>query len=247
MTATFVSFAERPELWDQIEDLSSRVWPEYNLHGDVTGEHWGRLYEDFPDFQFVLYDEPTAQVLCEGHTIPCSWDGSVDGLPEGIDAVLLQGLELLAAGRRPNALSALAAEVLPEHRDKRLSSVILEKMRDIAARHALANLIAPVRPSLKARYPITPIEDYVYWTRPDGQPFDPWIRVHTRMGADILKPIPSSLLITGTVAEWESWTAMAFPATGDYVFPEGLAPVAIDRDADRGTYWEPNVWIRHPV
>jgi hypothetical protein len=38
---------------------------------------------------------------------------------------------------------------------------------------------------------------------------------------------------------------MAFPASGDYVFPAGLAPVAIDRDADVGTYWEPNVWLIH--
>jgi hypothetical protein len=38
---------------------------------------------------------------------------------------------------------------------------------------------------------------------------------------------------------------MAFPETGDYVFPRGLATVRIDLDADSGTYWEPNVWVRH--
>jgi hypothetical protein len=52
--------------------------------------------------------------------------------------------------------------------------------------------------------------------------------------------------ITGTVAEWEAWTRMQFPETGDYVFPAGLATVHIDRDRDRGEYWEPNVWIIHP-
>jgi hypothetical protein len=54
------------------------------------------------------------------------------------------------------------------------------------------------------------------------------------------------LRITGTVDEWEAWTSMAFPETGDYVFPEGLAPVHIDREADVGSYWEPNVWMIHP-
>jgi hypothetical protein len=39
---------------------------------------------------------------------------------------------------------------------------------------------------------------------------------------------------------------MAFPESGDYVFPEGLAPVRIDRSADHGAYWEPNVWMVHP-
>jgi len=29
------------------------------------------------------------------------------------------------------------------------------------------------------------------------------------------------------------------------VIPGGLATVRIDRDADLGTYWEPNVWVTH--
>ena len=39
---------------------------------------------------------------------------------------------------------------------------------------------------------------------------------------------------------------MSFPETGDYVFPEDLAPVSIDRQTDRGSYWEPNVWMGAP-
>ena len=38
---------------------------------------------------------------------------------------------------------------------------------------------------------------------------------------------------------------MAFPESGSYVFPECLAPLEVDRDADLGAYWEPNVWVRH--
>ena len=59
-------------------------------------------------------------------------------------------------------------------------------------------------------------------------------------------PHLQSLLITGTVAEWEAWTEMAFPDSADYVFPHGLAPVHIDRSFDVGTSWEPNVWMLHP-
>src|SRR5690348_3460367 len=109
----------------------------------------------------------------------------------------------------------------------------------------LSHLIAPVRPNLKERYPTIPIERYARWTRPDGEPFDPWVRVHTRMGARIGSAIPHSLRISGTVGEWESWTRMQFPETGDYVFPEGLATVHIDRELDTGEYWEPNIWIIH--
>jgi hypothetical protein len=40
---------------------------------------------------------------------------------------------------------------------------------------------------------------------------------------------------------------MAFPESGDYVFPGGISPLAIDREADRGTYLEPNVWMIHDL
>jgi hypothetical protein len=30
-----VRYSDRPELWESLGDLSSDVWPEYNLHGDV--------------------------------------------------------------------------------------------------------------------------------------------------------------------------------------------------------------------
>src|SRR5262249_2318044 len=115
--------------------------------------------------------------------------------------------------------------------------------REIAARNSLDALIVPVRPSFKERYPLTSIERYAAWTRDDGLPFDPWMRVHARLGATILKPEPRSLRITATLEEWEEWTEMRFPDEGEYVFPGGLAPLGI-RDG-RGEYWEPNVWMHH--
>jgi hypothetical protein len=69
--------------------------------------------------------------------------------------------------------------------------------------------------------------------------------VRTLLGARIGPVIPRSLHITGTVPEWESWTQMRFPETGDYVFPAGLTTVHIEHERDLGEYWEPNIWIIH--
>jgi GNAT superfamily N-acetyltransferase len=240
-----VRYTERPELWDKIGDLSSAIWPEYNQHGDVLSRYWERLYELFGEWQFVLADSGDGQVLAEGHTIPVTWDGSDENLGPGIDATIAAGFGLRSDGGRPTALAALAAEVVPRHRGRGLSGVLLRAMSRLARDAGLTYLIAPVRPTLKERYPTIPIDRYARWTRADGSPFDPWVRVHRRLGARMGPVLPRSLHITGTVAEWETWTQMPFPESGDYVFPAGLATVHIDRDADLGEYWEPNIWLIH--
>ena len=245
MSVTVHRYSERPELWDQIADLDAEVWPEYNRHGNVMVQHWEQLYEQFPDFQFVLFDDDDGEVLAEGHTIPCWWDGSVAGLGPGIDATLGGGFALRAAGGTPNTLSALAAEIPRRHRDRGLSAVIIREMCSLARTAGLQHVIAPVRPSHKRRYPLIPIERYMTWTRDDGLPFDPWVRVHVRLGGAVAAAIARSLAITASVATWQAWTGMQFPDDGTYVFPEGLAPLHVDRGLDEGTYWEPNIWVVH--
>jgi hypothetical protein len=124
---------------------------------------------------------------------------------------------------------------------------MIEGMGGIAREHGFRDLLAPLRPSWKERYPLTPIERYAQWTREDGLPFDPWIRTHVRLGAEMLRPEPQSMRISGTVAEWEDWTEMVFPESGEYVFPQGLAPLSVDREQDLGLYYEPNLWMVHRV
>jgi hypothetical protein len=247
MATALIRYSERPELWAESESITREVWPEYNRHGDVMNVYWSRLFEEFPGYQFVLYDTDADVVLAEGHTLPCRWDGTDEGLGDGIDALTVAAFASRDAGERPNALCAMAAEIRPQFQGRGLAARMLDAMAGLAQQAELERLIAPVRPSWKDRYPLTPIERYVRWTRGDGQPLDPWIRVHTRRGGVIARPIPQSLRITGTVAEWEAWTGMAFPDDGAYVFPAGLATVQIERGANLGSYWEPNVWIVHAL
>jgi hypothetical protein len=247
MAPRVVTVADRPDLGERADEATASVHPEWNLHGDVLGRLWASLYNVYPDYQLVLWDEEQDEVLGEGNTIPCTWDGTVRGLPAGIDDVVERGL---AAGTRlagGTTLCALNIIVVPGHRGGGLSSEILGGMRRVAAREGFTDLIAPVRPSWKERYPLTPIERYVTWTREDGLPFDPWIRIHVRLGGEILAPVPRSLRITGTVEDWERWSGMRFPESGEYLPPGALAPLRIDSSKDLGEYNEPNVWMRHPV
>jgi hypothetical protein len=212
---------------------------EYNDHGEVLADLWGRLTRDFPEFQFLLVDgdEPVGR----GQTIPFVSDGTVDGLGDGIDHIVHTGCADFDAGRPPTTLSALLGVVAPDRRGQGIAADVIRAMGDIGARHELGDLVAPVRPNLKRAYPVTPIDHYIRWTRDDGLPLDPWLRVHVRLGGEFLAPAPRSLKITGTVAEWESWTGVHMPESGEYLFPDALAPVVIDRERDLGTYYEPNV------
>jgi hypothetical protein len=57
--------------------------------------------------------------------------------------------------------------------------------------------------------------------------------------------LPGSMVITGTVSEREDWTRMAFSETGQYVVPDALDLVSINREEDRGICEETNLWMQH--
>jgi GNAT superfamily N-acetyltransferase len=239
MPPRIVTIAERPDLEARLGEIAD-PWPEFVHHDEVVNRHWPRLYEDFRELQLVLYEEETDTLLGKGCTIPLEWDGRAGNLPGGV-------VDALEARGRGNVLCALVAVVDPAHQGRGLSGLIIQGMAQTAAEHGLGCLLAPVRPTWKERYPLIPLERYMRWQRPDGLPFDPWIRLHQRLGGEILALAPRSLDIRGTVAAWEDWTGMAFPESGDYVVPGALVPVAIDRERDEGRYVEPNVWMRHGV
>jgi GNAT superfamily N-acetyltransferase len=240
-----LTWEERPDLAER-GPASSEIWPEYNRHGDVFDDWWEPLLDELPDFQLALYDEEADRVIAEAHTGPLAWSAVDADLPDGIDQALQLAVGARRAGDPVDTLCAFAAEVSPAARERGVAGEILRGMSELARRHGLRRLIAPVRPSWKERYPLAPIERYVTWRREDGQLLDPWMRLHERLGARVATPLPRSMRISGTVADWEDWTGLAFPESGDYTFPHGLAPVAIDRERDVGVYWEPNIWMVHP-
>jgi hypothetical protein len=195
----------------------------------------------------ILLCDAQDNLIALGHTVPFLWNGNLDSLPPTIDEVFVRAIEVDEQRHAPNTLCAMAAIVAENHQRQGLSSKIIGAMKPVAAQYGVRTLIAPVRPTLKSRYPLTPMERYVDWLRPDETPFDPWIRVHWRLGAVFLKVAPRALVVTGTVEDWERWTQMQFPESGPYVVPGALQPVVIDRELDAGRYEDPNVWMKYAV
>lgn len=243
---TLVTIADRPELWRPADDMCGAAWPEFMLHDPVADRNWGRLRDDWPQFQLVLVDAAGA-IAAASQAAPLWWDGTDEGLPEGWDAQFDQSTADLLAGRAPNTLGAIQICVASGRRSQGLSAVMVEGMRQAGIRAGLGSLIACVRPTAKSRYQLMPIEAYASWNREDGLPFDPWLRVHVRAGARIVRPSPRSMTIAGSVAEWHEWTGLSFPVSGSYVVDGAVNPVEIDVAANRGVYYDANIWLIHPL
>jgi GNAT superfamily N-acetyltransferase len=235
-----------PGLQGAARSIGADVLPEFMHHDAAVNRLWDELFDRFAGFQVAVCDEG-GRVVAAGNSVPLFWDGSLEGLPGGVGEAIERGVGDPGSGRAPTAASALLVTVATGYQGRGLSGVVLRAMKDTAAGRGLAALIAPVRPTLKERYPLTPMERYARWRREDGLPFDPWLRVHRRLGAGFLRVAPRSMTVTGTVGEWEGWTGMRFPESGPYVVPGALCPVRMDLERDVGTYEEPNVWMRHPI
>jgi GNAT superfamily N-acetyltransferase len=238
-----VTTAERHDLDEQARDALRTVWPEFIFHDPVSGALIGRVETYFPQYDLLLLDG--GQVVAGGWGVPIRWDGTVSALPDGYDGSLVSAVTGHENAVTADTLCIMAAAVRADQQGGGLAGKTLTALRDRATAAGLRRVIAPVRPALKNRYPLTPMEHFARWTRGDGLHIDPWVRTHQRLGASILAPAPRSMVITGTVPEWEGWTAMVFPETGQYVVPDALDLVTIDREEDRGTYAETNLWMRH--
>ncbi len=240
MSLRFFTFDERPDLERRKRPLLE-AWPAFMFEDPVAGQRWHLLYERYGGFQHFLLDEESDEVVAEVNSLPVQVD--LAALPDrGWDEVMTRGTDGLEP---PNAVSALQVMIAPSRQGRGLSTLCLEKMRANVLDHGFDHLVAPVRPSWKARYPLVSIERYIGWETDDGLPLDPWLRVHVRLGGEIVRPCSESMTITGAVSEWETWTDLLFPESGEYVVPGALVPVSIDREQDRGTYVEPNVWVLH--
>jgi GNAT superfamily N-acetyltransferase len=236
---TVCSLADRPDLAEAHYELKTS-WPDFMLE-DPTASLIHLLPRQFPELQLVLLDGD--QVIGKALAAPFYWPNELAALPDtGWDWVLVRAIW---DQRPPTIASALEISILPERQGSGLSRLLVQGLVDAAHGLGLAALVAPVRPSRKAAEPGTPIAEYAVRLRDDGLPADPWLRVHARLGATILRVCPVSMTIPGTLAQWRTWTGLPFDRSGPVVVPGALVPVQVDVEHDYAVYVEPNVWMHH--
>jgi GNAT superfamily N-acetyltransferase len=247
-----LTLAARPDLRQQVfSEPFAAAWPKFMLHDETAELYFAQPNLDAClDTAFAVVDSTRPEVAAgRAFAVPFAFGGpGREQLPDaGWDAAIRWAHEDRILGRPGNVLSALEITLLPSHRGKGGSGVVLRAMADHARALGYRELFAPVRPTAKHLEPFTPIGEYAFRTRDDGLPFDPWLRVHVRAGGTIEKVAPASMVIVGTLADWTQWTGQTFESSGQHAVPGALVPVHISVEQDHGVYVEPNVWVRHSV
>jgi GNAT superfamily N-acetyltransferase len=226
------------------------LWPEFMMHDPAAG-----LYFDTPhferhlDFAFAILDPARPESpVGRAFSVPFHFGGERRELPDsGWDGIIRWAHQDAMKGRVPNALSALEISLLPSHRGRGQSTVILNAMRRHAAAQGLKRLFAPVRPTAKSREPFLPMAEYLARQTADGFSVDPWVRTHERVGGRIVKIAPTSMVIPGTLAEWRRWTGLPLAQSGAVAIEGGLSPLLVSVEQDSAVYVEPNIWIEHSI
>lgn len=238
----------REDYRDLVRGLTKATWPEFMLHDAVAAENWHELLDRFPDYQLALYDVENERVAAMGNSFPLRWEDALEHLPEGgWDWAFVEAVNSHKQNVSPNMQCAIQVAIRAEYQGQGLSTRLLQALHGIGEAKDFKHLIVPVRPNEKSKYPLINIDEYITWKTENGLPFDAWLRVHTRLGGKIIKVCHESKVIRGTLTEWEEWTDLKFPQSGQYIIPGALNPIEMNVEEDEGIYIEPNVWMAHRI
>lgn len=228
------------------KQLDVLTWPTFLLRDIQQAGSWSYVYEDFLTYQFAYFDGENLVGI--GNAMGIHFVESFDKLPEkGLDWAAEKSKIDKAAGLAPNLMVAIQIMLHPNYKNKGLSYMMVNTMKDLAQAHGLSHIALPVRPNKKSEHPFLSIEEYITLTIDNGLPYDPWIRVHTKLGAKLIHPCHESMYVSGSTQEWSTWTGIEFNQPGKYAVEGALMPVSIDIEKNTGEYIEPNVWMVHNV
>jgi GNAT superfamily N-acetyltransferase len=243
--ATIVTLAERPDLAAAVRSMPN-TWPEFMVNDPVAEVFLPQLAHVFPEHQLVSLDE-TGTVVGKVHSVPFAWTGLDADLPERGWEAIVERAFVADRNNPPTAVSLLEAQVVPAERGRGLSAVLLQAARGNVQRLGIEHLFGPVRPTGKSSEPRTPMSQYVGRLRGDGLPVDPWLRVHARLGARVVKICPVSMTVAANLQRWREWTGLPLRTSGLVGVPGALTPVHVSVEHDHAVYVEPNVWMHHRV
>jgi GNAT superfamily N-acetyltransferase len=221
--------------------IEDQVWPTFNQLAD------GSIGIDYdPNLHLVAQIKDTGQLVATIDAIEIDWDGNPDTLPKrGWTEIIEDGLirEELDQEIQTDWVAALGTSVLPDYQKFGLSKKLLEELIKKAKALGYKGMIAPVRPIYRFRMPDLTINEYSQVRLDNGEHFDPWLRIHERIGGKIIGVCPASAVFSAPLNDWQDWSKMKLPESGRLLVPNAINYLEIKDGV--GVLKEDSVWVLH--
>ncbi|OFZ23897.1 MAG: hypothetical protein A2202_02495 [Bdellovibrionales bacterium RIFOXYA1_FULL_36_14] len=245
-----MSFSER-FYWDknifndEVEKLTKEVWPNYLIEEsdlDICDDKkTGKgQYNDFLLVGLRSRDDQRLIAFFSGVTIFI--DVHSQRLPDEGWRFACQAFENNA---HPNSLCLLSANIHPDFQGQGIAEFLIEFAKEEAKERKLTFLLAPVRPTNTYKFPNISFDEYCALKDGNGRIFDPWLRLHKNLGAEILNICKTSILVSASIRRWNEWLGHSI-STGE-IPHKGIVPLQIDLEKKVAMYIEPNIWVRYSL
>ncbi|MBV8601365.1 MAG: hypothetical protein JO359_07355 [Candidatus Eremiobacteraeota bacterium] len=150
---------------------------------------FGETALDWIAFHTEAERERETRLVAHGVTTRIRWSGDPSELPRGwTGAVRASYEESVLRRERPTTLIGLFIYVDEAFREFGWAAHVVREMKRVAIDSGLRDLIIPLRlPTRYVRENVgLPYEQFALRKRDDGQYKDHWLRLHTRLGAEVI-------------------------------------------------------------
>lgn len=239
----------RLEILDLMQDqVENRPWVAYFLHdrplslGNLSSNcRMGHVPFDqcVQDCYFHVDRSKNIEMLAAGGiTTQINWDFDPNNLPDGWQGAVRQSyLDSNRKHSKPNTQVALLAFTTQRYRGQGQAGMVLKKMCHMAQYRGYRYCIVPalLPTQFEREYVQMPMKDISHLQREDGQFYDYWLRLHTRMGATVIGFCEHSHRFVFSLDDFSSFVSSGpIDASGDHV-------VRLDRDRGLGANHK-NMW-----
>jgi len=134
-------------------------------------------------------DASKSRLIGHGIATRIEWNGNPRQLPRGWQGAVRECFQNHAGKQnRCNTHVGLFIKVEDEHRGHQWAERILEEMKRVGRSSGLSTLVIPLRlpKHYEREYAELPIERLADLRRDDGEHLDHWLRLHLRLGAEII-------------------------------------------------------------
>jgi len=228
----------------QYRDAVSQAFPKIIQSSEIIKNNWQIIEKYFPDHQLYLIG-PDDELIGFINTVPIFFDQSLDLLPnEGWDWLVNKSISGYQNKVTPNTLGGLQVIITKKNQRKGYSKFIIAEAKNIMRNNGYEKFVIPIRPTLKKNHPDMSMVDYLH-LKNENKIYDPWIRTHVNSDAKVISICHKSMNINGDIKFWESLMNKKIQHSGYHNVDGALNPVDIQIDANKGVYYEENIWIAY--